>query len=131
MFGIPGTRFMMGVNAEGYWDNTVASHNTMTSPIGSGRQYSLTPKTTRFEAQTNFKWKKGTPYINHELLLTGYSSSGIHLLFREYTPDDLIRASFSQEAIYPLESENIEFKNYKLAILSKDTNSLTYKVLAD
>ena len=131
MFRIPGTRFMMGVGTDGYWDNTVASANAMTSPIGSGGQYSLTPSTTRFEAHKIFKWKKGTPYINHELLLTGFSSSGIHLLFREYTPNDLIRASFSQEAVYPLNSKNIEFKKYKLEILNQDSNSLTYKVVAD
>jgi len=103
----------------------------MTSPIGSGGQYTLTPPTTRFEAQTVFKWKKGTPYVNHELLLTGFSSSGIHLLFREYTPDDLIRASFSQEAIYPLDSETIEFKDYAFEVLSTDSNSLTYKIVAE
>lgn len=131
MFGIPGTRFLMGVNSEGYWDSTVASNNSMTSPIGSGGQYTLSPPITRFEAQTVFKWKKGTPYINHELLLTGFSSSGIHLLFREYTPDDLIRASFSQEAIYPLDSETIEFKDYALEVLSTDSNSLTYKIVAE
>lgn len=131
MFRIPGTRFMMGVNAKGYWDNTVASANAMTSPIGSGGQYTLTPPTTRFEAQTVFKWRKGTQYINHELLLTGFSSSGMHLFYREYTPNDLIRASFSQEAVYPLDSKKIVFKNYELEIMSKDGNSLTYKIIAD
>ena len=131
VFRIPGTRFMMGVNPEGYWDNTVASANAMTSPIGSGGQYTLTPSTTRFEVQTIFKWRKGPQYINHDLLLTGFSSSGIHFLFREYTPDDLIRASFSQEAIYPLDSKSIVFKNYKLEIQGKDGNSLTYKIVAD
>ncbi|WP_281016494.1 hypothetical protein [Minwuia sp. IMCC3077] len=131
VFAIPGTRFMMGVNAQGYWDNTVASYNSMTSPIGSGSQYVLTPESTKFEVNTVFRWKKGTPYINHELLLTGFSSSGIHLLFREYTPENLIRASFTQEAVYPLESDRMLFRNYSIEILERDSNYIRYKIVSD
>jgi len=131
MIAIPGTRFMMGVGAGATWDQTVASPNAMRSPIGSGGQYALSPKDTRFEKSTHFRWRKGTPYINHELVFTGFSSSDINVLYREYTPDDLIKASFTQAAVYPINARFIDFKDYRIEVLERDGNSIKYRVVKD
>jgi hypothetical protein len=128
---IPGSHLAFGITKDGLWDNTVASSSFWTSPVGSGSPYTLTPANTKF-----IKSELSTPissndYINHELVFTGIGSDGIHLLYREYTFDNMARTAFQQELVYPIDSKEIRFKNYNIKVTPIPPSELTYTVISD
>ncbi len=70
-------------------------------------------------------------YINHELIFTGFGSDGIHLLYREYTFNDMARTAFQQELVYPINSKEIRFRNYNIKVAPKLPSELTYTVMSE
>lgn len=125
---IPGTHLAFGVTEFGLWDHTIASPSFWNSPVGGGVNYQLQPATTKFN-----KVESATPisdgeYDNHELIYTGIGSDGIHLLYREYTFENMARSAFSQELVYPTNSQYIRFKQYKIKVTKVSASELTYIV---
>ncbi|MFH4792545.1 hypothetical protein WL045_08575 [Vibrio alginolyticus] len=128
---IPGSHLMFGIDNKGHWDNTVVSGSYWTSPVGSGSQYAMEPANAMFE-----KHDKRTPleeygYVNHELIFTGLSESGINVLYREYTFNNHARSAFTQELIYPKSTKTIRFRNYQLSIDSVTSESIVYTITND
>lgn len=128
---IPGSQFMFGINGSGEWDQTVMSPSFWTSPIGSGEQYKITPKHTKFigvESQTPLS---DAGYINHEIIFTGIGTNGISLLYREYTFENMARSDFKQELVYPINSKEIRFRNYQIQLDSVSSSEIKYTVISE
>lgn len=125
---IPGTHLTFGVTQAGQWDKTIASPSFWTSPVGSGSAYQLKPPQTIFLPVESSTPLSEAGYINHELIYTGIGNDGIHLLYREYTFENMARSAFTQELVYPTDSKSIRFKNYKLKIVKATSSEITYVV---
>lgn len=128
---IPGSHLAFGITKEGLWDKTVASASFWTSPVGSGSPYTLTPDDTKFIKSESSTPLSSKDYINHELIFTGFGSDGIHLLYREYTFNDMARTAFQQELVYPINSKEIRFRNYNIKVAPKLPSELTYTVMSE
>jgi len=125
---IPSTHLTFGVAPSGEWDKTIASPSFWTSPVGSGSAYTLNPPTTTFTQVESSTPLSDAGYINHELIYTGVGSDGIHLLYREYTFENMARSAFAQELVYPVDSTSVRFKNYKINIIKTTPSDITYVV---
>jgi hypothetical protein len=131
VLAIPGSHLAFGVNTYGYWDNTVVSQSYWTSPIGSGSQYSMTPNNARFSKSESVMPLSTSAYINHELVFTGLGADGIHVLYREYTFENVARQAFSQELVYPANSGQIRFKNYVFDVKNVTSSEITVVITQD
>ena len=95
--------------------------------------FDITPKQISFAPTENSQKQsdilKDKPYINYELIYSGINKDTIRLLYREYTVDDMARASFFQELTYPKNSNFIRFKKMKIKIHNVTGEQITFSVL--
>lgn len=70
-------------------------------------------------------------FINYEFIYTGISNNTLTFLYREYTPDNLIRAAFSQNINYPVGAENVRFKNLNIKLSSVANDKIEFSVIED
>ena len=95
--------------------------------------FDITPKQVSFTPTQNSQKQsdilKDKPYINYELIYSGINKDTIRLLYREYTVDDMARASFFQELTYPKNSNFIRFKKMKIKIHNVTGEQITFSVL--
>jgi len=70
-------------------------------------------------------------FTNFELIYSGMSADSVSLLYREYTPDNLIRPAFSQTVTYERDSETIRFREVLIEVHQVDGASIHYSVLED
>ncbi|WP_231619685.1 hypothetical protein [Pseudoalteromonas sp. NZS100] len=131
VISIPGSIFMLGINNEGQWDQTVMSNSFWTSPVGSGDTYTMNPLDTTFKLVESQVPLSENGYINHEIVYTGQGTNGISLLYREYTFENMARSDFKQELVYPVDSKEIRFRNYLIDIISVSPSELKYRVIAE
>ena len=73
--------------------------------------------------------KKG--FINYELIYGGTDGRSFVLTYREYTPDDLIKAGFTQNVTYKNDLSAIRYRNLKINVLEVTNEYIKYKVLSD
>ena len=125
---IPGSYFMFGIDPNGNWDMTVMSPSFWTSPIGSGNQYKMTPENTFFQKVESTTPFSEAGYINHEIVFTGVGASGISLIYREYTFENMARSDFKQELIYPKDTKQIRFRNYLIDVHSVNSSEIEFTV---
>lgn len=74
-------------------------------------------------------YKKGA--TNFELIYTGKNSNSFMLTYREYTSDDIARASFFQNLTYDISSKQIRFRDILIKINSIDNEKIVFTVLKD
>lgn len=128
---IPGSIFMFGIDKNGNWDKSVMSPSFWTSPIGSGSQYVMTPPNTTFQPVESTVPFSAAGYINHEIIFTGINSSGINLLYREYTFEDMARSDFKQDLVYPMDTKEIRFRNYLIEVISVSSSEMQFIVKSE
>ena len=125
---IPGSRLVFGIHPDGEFSGIAASFDYMTSPIKGVNVYRVTPDHTRFILVKTTRALEDYPYENIEIIYSGLSGDGIHLLYREYSMKDLIRPAFTQELVYPSDSESIRFRQYRIIIHEVTPETVTYTV---
>lgn len=86
------------------------------------------PKFSR-SVKTTVDTTKG--YINHELLYNGTDGKSIFVSYKEFSPDDFARSAFFQNLTYEAKNESIRFKNYKIKVVSANSESIKFSVLED
>ena len=128
---LPGSHLTFGITKDGHWDQTIASPSFWTSPVGGGSGYEINPQYTKFTKVSSVVPISDSGYINHELLYTGLGADGIHLLYREYTFENLARSAYSQNLVYPSDSQFIRFRSYKIKVVEKSSSEIKYIVEAD
>ena len=128
---MPGSRFFFGIYSDGKFSGIAASFNYMRSPVKGLNVYKVTPEHTRFIPVKTMHVLEDYPYENMEIIYSGMSGGGIHLLYREYSIKDLIRPAFTQELIYPTDSKSIRFKKYKIKIRNITPEIFTYTVVEE
>lgn len=86
----------------------------------------------RFATHRAVKVVSKTPVTGaHELIYAGLSGGQIKLTYREYTRDGLARDAFYQDLAYDVGSTFIRFRNYRLKVVSADSESIHFEVLED
>lgn len=70
-------------------------------------------------------------YVNQELIYNGTDGKSVFLSYREFSPEDLARTAFFQNLTYEIKNEYIRFKNFRLKVLSSDTESIKFRVTED
>lgn len=70
-------------------------------------------------------------FVNFELLYGGTDGRAFTLTYREYTPQDLLKAGFTQTLTYENGAEQVRFRGVQLQIFRVTSSALEYAVLAD
>ena len=93
--------------------------------------YRVDPPDTRFEKAHHQEVLADRGFVHFELVYTGRSTDSIRLLYREYTPDDLIRPAFTQELTYEDGAPEIAFRGIRIRVEEATSSGIRYVVLAD
>ncbi|MCA1779958.1 MAG: hypothetical protein LC637_11415 [Xanthomonadaceae bacterium] len=94
-------------------------------------KHDVEPSNTRFERTVQQEVERDVTFLNFELIYSGSSGGSINVLYREYTPDDLIRPAFSQTASYDVGSQTIRFRGMLIEVHDVDGASIRYAVMED
>ena len=70
-------------------------------------------------------------FINYELLYSGTDGKSFVLTYREYTPDDLIKAGFTQSVTYQNNLSSIRYKDIKINVHEITNEYIKYVVVSD
>ena len=128
---IPGSRFVFGIKSDGSFSGAAASFDWGTSPIQGVNVYKINPPETRFYPVKIQRVLENVPFTNMEIIYSGLSDNTMHLLYREYTPKNLIRPAFTQELSYPSDAKTIRFKDLKIEVKEVSAEELVYSVIED
>ena len=96
-----------------------------------GFSYKPDPPDAKMVGETVTAADKTKGYINFELVYGGTTGDSIQVLYREYTPDDMARAAFSQQLVYSLASKHIRFRDLQIDVSGADNEHIAYTVIAD
>lgn len=91
----------------------------------------MSPPDVIFSKTTSTSVNESSGFINFELIYSGKDANSINLHYREYTPDNLIRAAYSQDLKYPADSKTIRFKTIQIQIYEATSEYLRYSVDKD
>ncbi len=89
------------------------------------------PATARFIGTTVTKTDTTKGWKNFELVYSGVTKDSITLLYREYTPEDMARAAYSQNLVYPKESTAIRYRDIAITVIEASSERFRYVVKAD
>ena len=70
-------------------------------------------------------------YQNFELIYTGTTATSLNITYREFSPEGLARTAFYQNLTYEAGSKLITFKNFRVAVESASSESITFTVVSD
>ena len=70
-------------------------------------------------------------FINFEIIYSGATKDTINLLYREYTPDNMARAAFTQNLTYDRVSSSVRFRDVQIRVLDANNESMRYVVESD
>lgn len=91
----------------------------------------ITPPDVAFVSSPHAETGTEAGARNFELLYSGGDSDSIRFLYREFTPDDLARASFFQDLSYSRSQDVAWFQSIKLRIEQATNEGIRYTVLED
>ena len=103
--------------------------NFMGSKMGWG--YTPTPPDLRYLPKTLMATDTKKGWRNFEIIYSGATKDSLNLLYREYTPDDMARPSFTQNLTYDRSSMSIRFRDIAIRVISADNQGLRYTVEQD
>jgi hypothetical protein len=96
-----------------------------------GASCHTTPPTARLLSKTVTEVDRSKGWTNLELVYSGVTKDSITVLYREYTPDDMARAAYSQNLVYSKESTTIRFRDISIKVIEASNERLRYVVQAD
>lgn len=91
----------------------------------------ITPAHIKFKLGFEEAVDKSVGFTNFELIYTGKNSQSMTFLYREYTPEDMVRAAYSQNLIYGVDSRIVKFRKIKLKIEKTTDEGIEYYVVED
>jgi hypothetical protein len=100
-------------------------------PVFPIYSYDVTPEGSHLARVVNESSNSQANGQNYQIIFTGITSDSIRMSYREFTPDDLARAAFSQDLTYPLKAKEIRFRNLTIDVISVSPDQIQYKVIAD
>lgn len=121
------------VDADGIFSGLAMGAGGVSAPFhpGHGRLIELSPVMPRFHVVHDSHAVTDRPYHNYELIYGGTDGRSIHLLYREFTRDDLARPAFTQNLTYPQHAPLIRFRALAIKVLSADASQIRFVVEAD
>lgn len=93
--------------------------------------YAFNPSDVRFVSEIKQEVSKGNGFVNYELIYNGTDGKSFNITYREFSPDNLARASFFQTLTYSTDSGTIRFKKNLIKVYSVDNEKIVYTVLED
>ncbi len=97
-----------------------------------GYSYHANPPTVRFVGTTKIqKVDTSKGWKNFELIFGGVTKDSINVLYREYTPEDLVRAAYTQNLVYRADSKTIRFRDIAITVREASNERFRYVVTAD
>ena len=90
-----------------------------------------TPLDLTLRRETKDHVKEGGAYTNFEIIYSGVGKDDLTLLYREYTPQDMARPAFTQNLLYDRTAEYVRFRDFRIRIVSADSEKLVYVVESD
>ena len=105
--------------------------NRITPPVVMIYSYDVTPSDARVSRVTRRIVLPEGFGQNYQLVFDGVSGDSIRIGFREYSTEDIVRPSSSQELTYPRNSRSIRFRNLAVDILEVTADRIEYRVTSD
>jgi hypothetical protein len=93
--------------------------------------YDIQPSNVKFTGKSKEEVAQSNGYINYELIYNGRDKDSFHITYREFSPDNLARASFFQTLTYSTEADTIRFKKNLIQVHSVDNEKIVYTVKED
>jgi hypothetical protein len=82
-----------------------------------GYTYSPAPADVTLRPDSSTSTVSTAGFINYEIVYSGATKDSMRLLYREYTPQDLVRPAFTQDLVYERGSPTISFRNTLIRVL--------------
>lgn len=96
-----------------------------------GWSYRADPATTRFVGTTLTKVDVSKGFKNFELIFGGVTKDSINVLYREYTPEDMVRAAYTQNLVYPADAKSIRYRDIAITVKEASNERFRYVVTSD
>jgi hypothetical protein len=71
------------------------------------------------------------PGIYYRLIFSGTTGDSMRFSVHEYTTDDHVRPATTLELVFPIETEEIRFRNFVIAVADITPSELRYRVVSD
>ena len=126
---IPGVFRRYGIDQEGLWTNLYFFEGHALKA-----RTPITPKDAKFEPVVETKIKEvdaSKPYHCFEIIYVGKSQDAIHLLYREFAPDNIERTEFQKKLSYPVDTEILRHGQITIKVHEVTAESISYTVLED
>lgn len=91
----------------------------------------IVPPNTKFIVAEEDVVDTTAGFTNFEIVYTGKNSQSLTFLYREYTPQDMIRPAYSQSLTYSADSKIIRFKKIKIRIQNVTDDGIEYAVIEE
>lgn len=112
-------------------DGSLEGSAINTSGSMMGYSYHPDPASAKFVGKTVTKVDTSKGSKNFELVYSGATKDSINVLYREYTPEDLARAAFSQNLVYAKDSTTIRFREFIIKVIEASNERMRFVVEAD
>ena len=117
-----------GINKNGYFaDFLLGPRNDIRPTLF----VTFEPKNTRFELVKEEEIDVFGGFINFEIIYSGIKEQSVNLLYREYIPDNMAKATFYQDLNYDLGTKTIKINRIKIAFHKISNESIEYTVVED
>jgi hypothetical protein len=70
-------------------------------------------------------------FTNFEIVYGGTTRESLHLMYREYTRDDLVRPAFSQNLVYERDNPTIRFRHLQIEVHEATNEKIRFTVVSD
>lgn len=93
--------------------------------------YSFVPRELKFNFVDEDEIDVTSGYTNFEIIYSGSDDEKIYLTYREFTSDNMARASFFQDLTYSKSSKKIRFRDISIDVIEASNESIKFIVLED
>lgn len=112
-------------------DGSIYNHLFVAGGLITPDSYTIEPENARFVIKEVRDATGLGGNDNFELIYSGINNGNIRILYREYTGDNIARASFSQELTYEKGSRQIRFRNILIKINGISNEDIRFTVIGD
>lgn len=119
------------VDLAGAFDGLLAAHDGTVVENCGRSAICVEPEYIEFNRMPDAEVPRKAPYQHFELVYSGATKDTMHLLYREYTRQDMARPAFTQNLTYDRASASIRFRDYQIRVIAANNESLRYVIEAD
>jgi len=123
---------MLLIDQDGRYRGLAYSHEYEVYTACDDKEFvCVTPASIDFAQAETLDVIRTEKFSSFEIVYSGATKDTIHLLYREYTPDDLARPAYTQNLTYDRGSPVIRFREVQIRVIEASNESLRHVVESD